>query len=89
MTGTAMTEAEELFDIYKLDVVEMPTNVEMRRKDLNDRIYRTENEKLKAIVDDIKEAHTNKQPILVGTTSIEKSEKISNILKKKKLRIAY
>ena len=85
MTGTAMTEAEELFDIYKLDVVEMPTNVEMRRKDLNDRIYRTENEKLKAIVDDIKEAHVNKQPILVGTTSIEKSEKISNILKKEKI----
>ena len=85
MTGTAMTEAEELFDIYKLDVVEMPTNVEMKRKDLNDRIYRTENEKLKAIVDDIKEAHTNKQPILVGTTSIEKSEKISNILKKEKI----
>ena len=85
MTGTAMTEAEELFDIYKLDVVEMPTNVEMRRKDLNDRIYRTENEKLKAIVHDIKEAHTNKQPILVGTTSIEKSEKISNILKKEKI----
>ena len=85
MTGTAMTEAEELFDIYKLDVVEMPTNVEMRRKDLNDRIYRTENEKLKAIVDDIKEAHANKQPILVGTTSIEKSEKISNILKKEKI----
>ncbi|MDA0377462.1 MAG: preprotein translocase subunit SecA [Proteobacteria bacterium] len=85
MTGTAMTEAEELFDIYKLDVVEMPTNVEMKRKDLNDRIYRTENEKLKAIVDDIKEAHANKQPILVGTTSIEKSEKISNILKKEKI----
>jgi preprotein translocase, SecA subunit len=83
MTGTAMTEAEELFDIYKLDVAEIPTNVEMRRKDLNDRIYRTENEKLKAIVHDIKEAHANKQPILVGTTSIEKSEKISNILKKK------
>ncbi len=78
-----MTEAEELFDIYKLDVAEIPTNVEMRRKDLNDRIYRTENEKLKAIVHDIKEAHANKQPILVGTTSIEKSEKISNILKKK------
>ncbi len=85
MTGTAMTEAEELFDIYKLDVAEIPTNVEMRRKDLNDRIYRTENEKLKAIVHDIKEAHANKQPILVGTTSIEKSEKISNILKKEKI----
>lgn len=85
MTGTAMTEAEELFDIYKLDVAEIPTNVEMRRKDLNDRIYRTENEKLKAIVHYIKEAHANKQPILVGTTSIEKSEKISNILKKEKI----
>ena len=85
MTGTAITEAEELFDIYKLDVVEIPTNVPMSRKDLNDQIYRTEKEKLHAIINDIKEAHNKKQPILVGTTSIEKSEKISEILKKEHL----
>jgi len=85
MTGTAMTEAEELLDIYKLDVVEVPTNVAMSRKDLNDQIYRTEKEKLQAIVNDIKDAHSTKQPVLVGTTSIEKSEKISNILKKENI----
>ncbi len=85
MTGTAITEAEELFDIYKLDVIEIPTNVPMSRKDLNDQIYRTEKEKLHAIINDIKEAHNKKQPILVGTTSIEKSEKISEILKKEHL----
>ena len=85
MTGTAMTEAEELLDIYKLDVVEVPTNVAMSRKDLNDQIYRTEKEKLQAIVNDIKDAHSIKQPVLVGTTSIEKSEKISNILKKENI----
>jgi len=81
MTGTAMTEAEELFDIYRLDVMEVPTNVSMSRKDLNDQIFRTEKEKLNAIVLDIKDANSKKQPVLVGTTSIEKSEKISNILK--------
>ncbi len=86
MTGTAMTEAEELFDIYKLDVVEIPTNVAMTRKDLNDQIYRTEKEKLNAIISDIKNAHHNKQPVLVGTTSIEKSEKISDILKKEQIK---
>ena len=85
MTVTAMTEAEELLDIYKLDVVEVPTNVAMSRKDLNDQIYRTEKEKLQAIVNDIKDAHSVKQPVLVGTTSIEKSEKISNILKKENI----
>ena len=76
MTGTAMTEAEELFDIYRLDVMEVPTNVSMSRKDLNDQIFRTEKEKLNAIVLDIKDANSKKQPVLVGTTSIEKSEKI-------------
>ena len=81
MTGTAMTEAEELLDIYRLDVVEVPTNVLMRRKDLNDQIFRTENEKLNAIILDVKDANSKKQPVLVGTTSIEKSEKISNVLK--------
>ena len=81
MTGTAMTEAEELLDIYRLDVVEVPTNVLMRRKDLNDQIFRTENEKLNAIILDVKDANSKKQPVLVGTTSIAKSEKISNVLK--------
>jgi preprotein translocase subunit SecA len=86
MTGTAMTEAEELFDIYRLDVVEVPTNVSMSRKDLNDQIFRTEKEKLNAIVLDIKDANSKKQPALVGTTSIEKSEKISNILKQEGIK---
>jgi len=86
MTGTAITEAEEFYDIYRLDVVEVPTNVVMSRKDLNDQIFRTEKEKLNAIVQDIKEARVNKQPVLVGTTSIEKSEKISNILKQEGIK---
>tara|TARA_B100000780_G_scaffold274849_1_gene240487 strand:- start:535 stop:3135 length:2601 start_codon:yes stop_codon:yes gene_type:complete len=86
MTGTAITEAEEFYDIYRLDVVEVPTNVVMSRKDLNDQIFRTEKEKLNAIVQDIKEARNNKQPVLVGTTSIEKSEKISNILKQEGIK---
>jgi len=86
MTGTAITEAEEFYDIYRLDVVEIPTNVLMSRKDLNDQIFRTEKEKLNAIVQDIKEACKNKQPVLVGTTSIEKSEKISKILKQEGIR---
>ena len=86
MTGTAITEAEEFYDIYRLDVVEVPTNVVMSRKDLNDQIFRTEKEKLNAIVQDIKEARNNKQPVLVGTTSIEKSEKKSNILKQEGIK---
>ena len=86
MTGTAITEAEEFYDIYRLDVVEVPTNVVMSRKDLNDQIFRTEKEKLNAIVQDIKEARNSKQPVLVGTTSIEKSEKISNILKQEGIK---
>jgi preprotein translocase subunit SecA len=86
MTGTAITEAEEFYDIYRLDVVEVPTNVVMSRKDLNDQIFRTEKEKLNAIVQDVKEALNNKQPVLVGTTSIEKSEKISNILKQEGIK---
>ena len=82
MTGTAMTEAQEFFDIYKLDVVDIPTNVAVERKDLNDQIYRTEKEKVNAIIESIKEAKHIGQPILVGTTSIEKSEELSNCLKK-------
>ena len=84
MTGTAMTEAEEFFDIYKLPVVSIPTNKKMLRKDFNDQIYRTENEKYNAITNKIIEC-TKGQPVLVGTTSIEKSEKISTYLSNKKI----
>ena len=77
-----MTEAEELLNIYNLDVVEIPTNVPMARKDLNDQIFRTEKEKINAIIQDILEANKIQQPVLVGTTSIEKSEKLSEVLKK-------
>ena len=86
MTGTAMTEAEEFYEIYKLDVVEVPTNRPMIRKDFNDRIFRTENEKFDAIVKEIISAHEKKQPVLIGTTSIEKSERISKILKKQSIK---
>ena len=85
MTGTAITEAEEFFDIYKLDVLEIPTNQSMIREDLNDKIYRTEKEKLNAILEDILDAKKKLQPVLVGTTSIEKSEQISKILNAKKV----
>ena len=86
MTGTAMTEAEEFFDIYKLNVVSVPTNKDMIRKDTNDQIFRTEEEKNYAILNKVKECHKKHQPILVGTTSIEKSEKISDLLKTNKLK---
>jgi len=85
MTGTAITEAEEFYDIYKLKTVSVPTNQPMIRTDLNDQIFRTEKEKYKAIIDKIDICNKNNQPVLVGTTSIEKSEKISNLLKKKNI----
>ena len=85
MTGTAMTEAEEFYDIYKLKTVSIPTNQPMIRNDLNDQIFRTEKEKYFAIINKIENCHKNNQPILVGTTSIEKSEKISTLLKSKKI----
>ena len=85
MTGTALTEAEEFFDIYNLNVVEVPTNRKMARKDLNDQIFRTEKEKYFAITRKVIERHSKGQPILVGTTSIEKSEQISAGLKKEKI----
>ena len=81
MTGTAMTEAGEFEEIYNLDVVEIPTNKPMIRKDENDVIYKNENAKYKAIVESIKESHKKGQPVLVGTVSIEKSEKLSKLLK--------
>jgi len=81
MTGTAITEAEEFYDIYKLKTVSVPTNEPMIRNDLNDQILRTEKEKYKAIVEKIGNCKKKNQPVLVGTTSIEKSEKISFLLK--------
>ena len=81
MTGTAMTEEEEFQEIYNLDVVEIPTNKPMVRKDESDVIYKNEKAKFKAIVESIKESHKKGQPVLVGTVSIEKSEKLSKLLK--------
>jgi preprotein translocase subunit SecA len=82
MTGTAATEADEFMEIYKLGVVEVPTNRPVQRKDEHDAVYRTAREKYEGIVKTIKEAHAKGQPILVGTTSIEKSEFLSEMLKK-------
>ena len=81
MTGTAMTEADEFMDIYGLQVVDIPTNLPVSRIDEDDEIYRTQKEKLAAIVQSIAEAKERGQPILVGTTSIEKSEQLSELLK--------
>ena len=86
MTGTAMTEEDEFEEIYNLDVVSIPTNKPMIRKDQNDAIYKNENAKFNAIVQSIKESHEKGQPVLVGTVSIEKSEKLSNILKKEGIK---
>ncbi len=83
MTGTADTEAEEFQNIYKLEVIILPTNQPMIRDDMTDLIYRTEEEKYEAIVEDIIETHAKEQPVLVGTISIENSEKISRMLKRK------
>jgi preprotein translocase subunit SecA len=85
MTGTAITEAEEFYDIYKLNVVSIPTNRKMLRKDFNDQIFRTEKEKYNAITNKIIDCNKKGQPVLVGTTSIEKSEKISSFLENKNI----
>ncbi len=82
MTGTAQTEAEEFHQIYKLDVVEVPANRKLARKDLTDRIYGTEKAKFKAIAQEVKRLHTKGQPVLIGTVSIEKNEALGNLLKK-------
>lgn len=82
MTGTALTEADELFDIYKLEVVEIPTNLPVARLDEDDEVYRTQNEKYAAILSEIERANSRLQPVLVGTASIEKSEVIAEYLKK-------
>ncbi|MBN9560653.1 MAG: preprotein translocase subunit SecA [Alphaproteobacteria bacterium] len=85
MTGTAMTEADEFAEIYKLEVVEIPTNVPVARKDEDDEVYRSAAEKYEAVAKLIDEARKEGQPVLVGTTSIEKSEEISRILKHKRI----
>lgn len=85
MTGTAETEAQELSEIYKVDTVVVPTNVPVARKDYDDEIYRTAREKYAAIIKLIKECNERKQPVLVGTISIEKSELLSSLLKKEKI----
>lgn len=81
MTGTAMTEESEFREIYNLDVVSIPTNKPMAREDQNDVIYKNEDAKYRAIVESVKQSHEKGQPVLVGTVSIEKSEKLSRILK--------
>lgn len=85
MTGTAMTESTEFQEIYKLDAVEIPTNKPLARKDLPDVVYKTENAKFKAVIEQIKECHEKGQPCLVGTISIEKSEHLSKLLKKERI----
>ncbi len=86
MTGTAMTEESEFREIYNLDVITIPTNKPMARIDNNDIIYKNENAKFRAVVADIKESYAKGQPVLVGTVSIEKSEKLSSILKREGIK---
>lgn len=86
MTGTAVTEAEEFYKIYKLDVVVIPTNKPINRKDSNDVVYKTEAGKFKAVADEIVERSKSGQPVLVGTTSVEKSEMLHNLLNRRKVK---
>ena len=86
MTGTALTEEREFRDIYGMDVIEVPTNLPVARIDKNDAVYKTKKEKLNAIVDAIIESHKKGQPVLVGTVTIEASEEISDLLKKKNIQ---
>ena len=86
MTGTAATESEEFFDIYRLPVVSVPTNKKMIRKDWNDQIFRTEKEKNEAIINKVVDCNKKGQPVLIGTTSISKSETYSNLLTKKGIK---
>ena len=82
MTGTALTEEDEFRQIYGLDVIEIPTNRPMIRKDLNDKVYKSEAGKFKAVVEKVKEVHAKGQPVLIGTVTIEKSELLSKLLKR-------
>jgi len=86
MTGTAATEAEEFHKIYKLDVVEVPTNKPLIRKDFPDQIYRDEQSKLRAVAEEVKRLQQDDKPVLIGTVSIEKSEKLSGILKRQGIK---
>ncbi len=85
MTGTAQTEATEFLEIYGLEVISIPTNKPIARKDLNDLVYKTEEEKFEAVVKKVKELHKKGQPVLIGTTSVKKSEYLSQLLKKEKI----
>ncbi len=85
MTGTAMTEEAEFEEIYNLDVVSIPTNKPMIRNDKNDVIYKNQDAKFRAVVNDVKESHVKGQPVLIGTVSIEKSEKLSKLLQKERI----
>ncbi|HSX39682.1 MAG TPA: preprotein translocase subunit SecA, partial [Candidatus Saccharimonadales bacterium] len=85
MTGTAVTEAEEFFKIYKLDVVSIPTNNPVKRSDYNDVIYKSESAKFKAVADEIAEKHEKGQPVLVGTTSVDKSQLLHEFLRRKQI----
>ena len=86
MTGTAMTEEDEFQEIYNLDVVAIPTNMPMIRNDAHDIIYKNEDAKFRAVIEDIKQAHSKGQPVLVGTVSVEKSEKLSKMLKQENIK---
>ncbi len=86
MTGTAMTEAEEFMDIYKLDVVDIPTNVDVLRVDSDDEVYRTEAEKYASIIEQVTDCQKRGQPVLVGTTSIEKSENLAALMAQMKIK---
>ncbi|EAL4615636.1 preprotein translocase subunit SecA [Campylobacter jejuni] len=85
MTGTAQTEATEFSQIYSLDVISIPTNIPIKRQDKDDLIYKTQNEKFKAVIEEIKKANSKGQPVLVGTASIERSEVFHNMLVKEKI----
>ncbi|MEO1923613.1 MAG: SEC-C metal-binding domain-containing protein, partial [Nautiliaceae bacterium] len=85
MTGTAQTEATEFLEIYGLEVISIPTNRPVARKDLNDIVFKTEEEKFEAVVKKVKELHKKGQPVLIGTTSVKKSEYLSHLLKKAKI----
>ena len=85
MTGTAETEADEFHQIYGLDVMVIPTNRPVRRLDLNDQVYKTQREKFKAVVEEIRSAHARKQPVLVGTVAVETSEILSKLLRKENI----
>ena len=89
MTGTALTEEKEFRDIYGMDVVEIPTNRPIARIDHHDVVYKTKNEKYKAVVEEVVKSHEKGQPVLVGTINIDTSELISGMLKREEFRIQY